>query len=184
MLTPKNPNTTPHGGWRYKSSFSGYTSGPFYDLDSLLNDVRTHRNANGISTPLGWRHELLHEMCLQQGLDCKEDVTVHEDTVATQIGRALWVELDAFAKAYPESPSKVEREGADIWISNWISRIPNFGSCNCKKDFTKWSAVYPPDTSSGSALLRWRIIHQDRVNKKLNRPLFSADSAKHKIFEV
>lgn len=184
MLTPKNPNTTPHGGWRYKSSFSGYTSGPFYDLDSLLNDVRTHRNANGISTPLGWRHELLHEACLQNGWDCKENNEVHEDTLVTNIGRALWVELHAYAEAYPDTPTASEQQYAAEWLGHWVARIPKFSKCGCRSSYDTWTAVYPAPLDSGVEFRRWTTIIHDRVNKKLGRPLFNPENAKHPVFQV
>ncbi len=184
MLTPKILNTTPQGGWKFHSDFSGFEHGPFYSPDQLIASVKAHRNANGILTPLGWQHELLHEGCLQQGWDCKEDAEVHEDLVVTQVGRALWVELHAYTAAYPDSPTQADQQYAAEWLRHWINRIPRFSKCACRTSFDKWYAIYPAPLSSGQEFRLWAVTTHDRVNQKLGKPLFNPASKDHPIFQV
>lgn len=184
MLIPKVFNTTPHGGWKYKSEFSGMQHGPYYSYDQLLTSVKEHRRANGISTPLGWQWEFWHDACLQQGWDCRDNNEVHEDTLVTNLGRALWVELHEYTQAYPETPSASEKQYAAEWLGHWVNRIPRFSKCGCRTDYDKWSAVLTPDFSSRDAFSQWAVILHDRVNKKLGRSLYDPESAKHPVFQV
>lgn len=184
MLAPRVFNTTPHGGWKFVSPFSGMKHGPFYDPDSLLKDVQKHRNANGISTPLGWQWVFWDEFCQQQGVECKESNEVHEDTLVTSIGRALWVELHAYAGAYPDTPTASEQKYAAEWLGHWVSRIPRFSKCGCRSSYDTWTAVYPAPLHSGVEFRRWAEVIHDRVNKKLGRALFNPESAKHPVFQV
>lgn len=184
MLKPNTPETTPHGRWKYHHAFSNHTSGPFYTLGQLFQAVRNHRNANGIITPIGWKHEFLDELCKQQGLDCYDDQTVHEDELVTQIGRALWVELHTYTENYPDDPSAQDQEHARHWLDHWMRRIPNFSHCSCQSDFMRWYSVYPAPLESGVEFRRWSTVMHDRVNKKLGRPLKYPESAKHPVFQV
>jgi hypothetical protein len=184
MLIPKVFNTTPQGGWVYISEFSGMKHGPFYSPDQLLDSVKKHRQANGISIPLGWQYDFWNDYCGQQHADCKENNEVHEDQLVTQIGRALWVELHEYTQNYPDSPTESQQKYAAEWLGHWINRIPRFSKCGCRSSFDKWYAVYPAPFHSGTEFRRWAVIIHDRVNKKLNRPLFDPESAKHPIFEV
>lgn len=184
MLRPKSFTETPHGGWKLHNEFSNHTVGPYYAADQFVKNLKAHWNSNGIPTPLGWQHAMYDDACRQNGWDCIEDTEVHEDTLITQIGRQLWLELHAYAEEYPIQPKQKDKDAASVWMRNWISRIPRFSKCGCRSDFDRFEAAYPLDLSSREAFMKWAEVIHDRVNKKLNRPLKNEENRNHPIFLV
>lgn len=183
MLRP-DFGTAPHGKWKFRSDFSGRLHGPFYSSFQLQKDVESHRLANGISCPMGWQHAFWSDACIQNGWDCADDVTIHEDEVVTQIGRALWVELHNYVNDYPEEPAEEDKQSASHWLTHWIARIPSFSRCSCQSDFMRWHGAFPAPFESGLEMKKWAVIMHDRVNRKLQRKLFSEDSKNHPVFNV
>lgn len=184
MLELVDTKTTPHGKWSFTTVSTGHTSGPFYSYDQLQDAVYKHWKANGISTPLGWKWGFQDELCRQGNYDCKETDLVHEDEAITIMGRALWVELHEFTANYPDVPNKNQQEHAAQWLNGWISRIPSFNRCSCRKDFDAWYAIFPAPLHSGEGFSKWAEIMHDRVNQKLQRPLKNKENANHPVFMV
>jgi Mitochondrial sulfhydryl oxidase involved in the biogenesis of cytosolic Fe/S proteins len=183
MLKP-DFSTAPHGKWKFSHSFSGHLSGPFYSSFQLQRDVEAHRLANGISCHMGWHHAFWSEACIQNGWNCSDDTTVHEDELVTQIGRALWVELHRYADIYPEDPSDEHKQLASTWITHWISRIPSFSRCSCQSDFVRWHSAFPVQLDSRASFQKWSEIMHDRVNQKLQRKLLNEYNRNHHVFSV
>lgn len=171
MKTIGIKHTTPPGGWRYTEPLSGvsFTSLTFQDI---LNQIAKHRRASGFDMPYEWRRLIEHLMCEQnQWSDCTEE----GERPLTQleiVGRQRWKELHEFALAYPELPTEQDKTDALAWLNLFDRRVPNFGGCNCIREWEKLRAETAPDLSSREAFYMWTARMHNKVNARIGKPQF------------
>lgn len=172
----KHPDktTTPPGGYRYTQPETGVNF-HFFTWHQMLEEVGKHRLANALDTTWDWDQRLENDVCLQNLIPCRDDeIAAPEDSPIVVAGRILWSALHAFASQYPENPTESDKSNSRYWMSDWASKIPQFG-CNCRSEWTRLIAGFPPDYGSREAFYRWSVVSHDWVNRKLNKPLFHPD---------
>jgi hypothetical protein len=164
-------HTAPPGGFRYTQPETGVVFN-YFTWQEILLYVSQHRLAMGLDTTWDWDRRLEHDWCEQAPhVGCEDDsIPNPEDSPIVVAGRILWGQLHAFTETYPETPTEDDKSNARYWLHDWSQKIPQFG-CNCRSEWTRLMANFPPDLSSGPAFVSWSRISHDWVNRKLNKPL-------------
>lgn len=177
MLKIPNRHTTPPGKFRYTQPETGVKF-EFGTWIEIIESVYKHRRAMGIAdTTVGWDERLQHDCCLQSPhWGCTDDsIPPSIETPIAVLGRELWSLLHTFAESYSENPTEDDISNARYWMSNWRTRIPQFGGCACREDWARLEASYPPDYTSRETLVRWASCGHDWVNRRLTKPIFRPD---------
>lgn len=141
-------------------------------------NVYKHRQAMGIADlTVGWDDRLEDAACQQNPhWGCYDDsAPLTLDTPLAVLGRELWGLLHAFAQTFSQTPTEEDVSNARYWMSAWRQRIPQFGGCNCREDWARLEANFPPDYSSRDAFYRWSVVAHDAINRKLSKPIWNPE---------
>eukprot|EP00474_Spongospora_subterranea_P010284 CRZ10742.1 hypothetical protein [Spongospora subterranea] len=85
------------------------------------------------------------------------------------LGRSSWGLLHTMAAYYPAKPSKREQES----MTEFMHRFAQFYPCaTCRQHLIADLSNRPPTTGSRHLLSQWMCQLHNRVNKRLNKPLF------------
>lgn len=89
-----------------------------------------------------------------------------------ELGQAGWTLLHSMAASYPRQPSADHRAR----MRTFLSLFPHLYPCQfCAKDFEGILSDMPPDVESRESLSQWMCRAHNRVNQKLDKPLFPCD---------
>ena len=85
-------------------------------------------------------------------------------------GPAGWKFLHSLTFAYPNSPTLEQQRSADLFFSSMANLLP----CDaCQEHYREEIARHPADTRSQATLSAWLVDLHNRVNARLNKPIFS-----------
>lgn len=176
MLKIPSIHTTPPGRFTYRQPETG-AAFEYGTWSEVMSNVAAHRRGMSLDLAVGWDGRLEHDACTQSPhWGCFDDaVPISQDLPLAIAGKALWLELHAFAEQYPESPTEDDVSRARYWMANWRERIPRFGGCTCREDWARLEASYPPEYGSRAAFVRWASVAHDAINRKIGKPLFNAE---------
>ncbi|OBZ91624.1 FAD-linked sulfhydryl oxidase ERV2 [Choanephora cucurbitarum] len=90
-------------------------------------------------------------------------------TQRAELGRATWKFLHTMVGRFPEKPSENERKSLHDFMMLFSTLYP----CgDCARHFNKLITTYPPQTSSRFAATQWLCAMHNKVNERLNKPIF------------
>lgn len=144
----------------------------FNTWNQLINEVRKHRLGMSLDLADGWHLRFEDSFCQQNPhLNCEsDDKPATLDTPLAIAGRQLWSELHSFTESYPEVASEDDITRARYWMASWRERIPQFGGCNCREDWGRLIANYPPVYSGREAFVTWARVAHDAISRKIGKP--------------
>lgn len=90
------------------------------------------------------------------------------------IGAALWTVLHAYAMTYPHNPCETDADNARFFLGVF-NKLVEENSTRCGSCHDEWKDILrtmPPPLTSRTAFYNWTIAAHDRVNRKLNKPIF------------
>ncbi|CCH42599.1 FAD-linked sulfhydryl oxidase ERV2 [Wickerhamomyces ciferrii] len=91
------------------------------------------------------------------------------ETIKAELGRSSWKLFHTILARYPVTPTENERETLDQFIQLFAKIYP----CgDCAQHFNKLLDEFPPQTSSRSIASVWGCDIHNKVNKRLNKPLY------------
>ena len=96
--------------------------------------------------------------------------------MSSEWGPAAWKFLHIVSFSYPDNPSVQETRDAEALFWSLKNLLP----CQaCREHYESELELHPPDTRSRLTLSSWLVDVHNRVNQRLQKPLFSyADAEK------
>ncbi|KAI9308134.1 ERV/ALR sulfhydryl oxidase domain-containing protein [Cunninghamella echinulata] len=98
-------------------------------------------------------------------------------TIKAELGRSSWKLIHTMMGRYPETPTKEERKTLNDFIY-LFSRLYPCGEC--AEHFQKLLEEYPPQTSSRIAASQWACAIHNKVNERLEKPIFDCSEIEAK----
>ncbi|KAM4055181.1 Erv1 / Alr family protein [Hirsutella rhossiliensis] len=94
-------------------------------------------------------------------------------TLKAELGRATWKFLHTMAAKYPEKPTPEDRKTFELFFLSFGKLYP----CgDCAKHFRALLKEMPPQTSSRNSAAGWLCEAHNRVNKRLQKPIFDCNN--------
>ena len=86
-----------------------------------------------------------------------------------------WKFMHYMTFAYPDKPTRKERQDADSFFTSLKSLLP----CDsCRKEYTSLLRKFKPQTKSKDSLSRWLVDIHNRVNTRLGKNTITYEQAK------
>lgn len=86
-----------------------------------------------------------------------------------ELGRATWKFLHTVTAKYPDKPTPEDRKTLELFFLTFSKLYP----CgDCARHFRSLLKEMPPQTSSRNAAAGWLCEAHNRVNKRLQKPVF------------
>ncbi|PHH77753.1 hypothetical protein CDD82_3371 [Ophiocordyceps australis] len=159
--------------------FFFFTISYFYSSDTAPAREAARLIRDGVQAPLGDAIAGLKK----QGFGTKSDDSdlgqvldegsiapkLENATLKAELGRATWKFLHTMAARYPEKPTPKDRE-TFLTFFDAFGRLYPCG--DCASHFRKLKKQIPPQTSSRNAAAGWLCHVHNKVNKRLEKPLF------------
>ena len=169
LRIPASIQVVPHGGgWRFTESTGMKFNGAC--MNTVLNEIASHRKAMKLDMSYGWEDRVMHEMCQQSpDLRCKDNPRAegYEPLLVVE-GRRRWLELHSKAILHESLPDPQ----IDRWYQEWVNRIPNYEGCNCRDKFKLICAGHPP-IFTPEGMKDWAVLVHNLVNEGLGKPIFT-----------
>jgi FAD-linked sulfhydryl oxidase len=86
-----------------------------------------------------------------------------------ELGRATWSLLHTIAATYPSTPSDIDRQRANDFLTLLGVIYP---CSHCADELRTDLNQHPPDTQSQSTFTQWMCQLHNRVNERLGKPKF------------